>query len=102
MKMSKAKRARKCAKIQGMLAAVERKIQSIQHSPQRKAGSQLVSALGIECRGRHTPNFSKIVEILSGQGFMETLAEGLEKNRSDGFTKVARNLQLHQAFPLRD
>ncbi len=96
--MSKVTRARRRAHLEQKIEVVARSIRAIETSEERRAGSQLASALGVECRGGHELRADKARAIMTESGFTATLKE-------DGLstaTSVARSLQLFGGIALRD
>lgn len=96
--MSKVTRARRHAHLEQRLEGVVREIRAIETSEERRAGSQLASALGVECHRKHSLRADKAREIMLEQGFTATL----ETEELSTATSVARNLQLFRGVPLRD
>lgn len=95
--MSKKTHARKCERLGRLLEEVHQDIWAIKGSPERRAGSQLASALGVENRS-HDLRADKARAIMNERGFTGTLeVEGLTSA-----TLVARSLQLFGGVHLRD
>lgn len=95
--MSKKTCARKRERLEQLLEDAIQDIRAIETSPERRAGSKLASALGVEHRG-HGLRADKAREIMTERGFTGTLEEeGLASA-----TSVARSLQLFGGVALRD